>query len=313
MEKRIPSHLSLISLLLLLSVSVTARNEANIVDHYHFGYVSVGGGYSSIVQDVPGTVITGDVALLGGLGYEFRHNSFWLSVGAQYTMERSRLKADNLKYDNIPGIDDMGKEVKFGYYYNQADQHNWRTIDIPLMVGYYYSGFYAGAGAKIAFSYGSFVKSSGTYRFTGTYTMSQGDHTNTITYGTEGYPVGYYKPYATENKTTCALRPQVSVIGEVGYDVLSSMLNNSLICHVLKVGFYFECGLNTFRPIDSLDPLNINPNNAAEATMNPYVLTAKTADQILSTFMVGAKLTYMIGGSRNNSGTWHKGCQCYGN
>lgn len=283
-------------------------------DNYHFGYISFSAGYSSLSQTVKNVHTTGDFSYLIGLGYEFRINSFWLSVGAQYMQEKSKTNVDEFKFrPQFKGLDDQEKAVTYyEYQIRQTDRQTWKTIDIPIMLGYYNSGFYVGAGAKVGFSIGSTISTKGEYDLSAQYDR----------YIDEFREVNYYTHYnVPEQQWNLKLRPQFSLIGEIGYDILSPVMTNKAICHVLKVGFYFEYGLRTPLPQDAMDPISIQGKSVVEAaktkadvrqaTINPFYLSASASDKWVVPYYVGVKLTYMFGGSRHNTGTWHKGCQCY--
>lgn len=281
-------------------VGMAASGNANS-DNYHFGYVSVSAGYTSLSQNVENVSTKGGLGLIGGLGYEFRHTGFWLSAGAQFQMENSQTTVGEYSTPYYSGIDDQRKPVNYRYVINQQDKQSWRTIDIPILLGYYISGFYVGAGAKVGFSVGS--TTTGTYELIGNYPDLVGEFRN----------VNYYTTYSMASQTyNYPMRPQFSVLGELGYDLLSSMMTNSRICHVLKLGLYAEYGLRSVRPADAVEPVTINPENVKQAQINPYYQSTMTAGQRIVPFYVGVKLTYMLGGSRTSGGTWHRGCQCYG-
>ncbi|MCQ2342721.1 MAG: hypothetical protein MJZ75_04420 [Paludibacteraceae bacterium] len=305
----------LIFLLIIVPICLFARSRRGIDDNYHFGYISFAGGYSSLSQNVSNVSTTGDFGYLVGLGYEFRRSSFWLSVGAQYLQEKSRTEIDEFSY--IPpfkGIDDQKKNVDFyRYTIRQADQQEWKTVDVPIMLGYYYNGFYVGAGAKVGFSMSSVIRTNGEYDLSAQYEAYIDEFRN----------VNYYKGYVLpEQSFECQLRPQFSLLGEIGYDLLSSVMTNQRVCHVLKIGFYFEYGLRTVRPEGSMSLISIQgmtPEEAAKqgasikepVTLNPYYLSEATEGKRIVPYLVGLKLTYMLGGNRNAAGTWHKGCMCY--
>jgi len=289
-----------------------SRNYSNKADNYHFGYVSAAAGYTSLSQNMNTAQTTGSLGYLVGAGYEFRHTSFWISVGAQYLQEKSKAHLENeFKLEN--GVDDQGRNVNyFRYTTQQTDEQVLRTIDVPILLGYYYEGFYVGAGAKVGFDIGSKITVNGSYELSAQY-----QHTME-----EFHDVKYYKSYNLPATTfDCDLRPQFSVIGEIGYDLLSPISTNSRICHILKIGFYFEYGLRSIRGQEAMDPISINGVGIEEArskqydvrktTLNPYYMSAATANAYVVPYFVGAKLTYMIGGNRYATGTWHKGCMCY--
>ena len=293
-------------LLLAVCTAVSARNRYSIKeDNYHFGYISGSVGYTSL------SYVSGDIAAKGGLGfmagfgYEFRHRNFWTSAGLQFQSLQSSLTVNEYSYTPpVGGMDDMGRTVTaYHYTINQQDRQKWFMVDIPILAGYYNNGFYVGAGLKVAFP--ASVKSTvkGSYDIDADYDRYVGTVSD----------VHYYTQYPFEGKgDRYALRPMVSIAGEIGYDPLSSMTTNSLICHLLKIGLYFEYGISSIKTAPLAEPITINPNNIADVNINPYFATEKGTTDWTVPYFVGLKLTYMIGSSRSATATWHKGCQCYG-
>jgi len=310
-------HTIVIAALLLATfpMSSYARNSRGNGDkaaNYHFGYLSAAAGYTSLSQNIDNLSTKGSFAYLVGAGYEFRRTSFWLSVGAQYLHEQATIQLEqDIKLEH--GLDDQGKEVDY-YRYNtwQKDVITLQTIDVPILLGYYYNGFYVGAGAKVGLSIASTIGVTGNYELSAKYKHMD----------EEFHHVGWLTDYnVPEQKFDYAVPPQFSILGEIGYDLLSSVPTNKAVCHVLKLGFYFEYGLRSIRGTETMDPISINGASIQEArekqydvrkvTINPYYLSEATLNKRIVPYFVGVKLTYMIGGNRYATGTWHKGCQCY--
>ena len=305
------------------------RSSSFTPEDYHFFYVSGSAGFHSLDQNVSVTTPQGSARMLslggwgalGGIGYEFRIASFWLSVGAQYQHVHSWSRADQFQYMNDSrdpndqtstwGLDTQNKPALFSYRVDQEEQTDWNFGEVPLMVGYYLRGFYIGAGAKIGFPFSTSGSTKGSYGLSAYYPEFYGHFENM-----EEHAYGNYEFSSTmETK----MEPQWSILGEVGYDVLSHVGTRADICHVLKVGAYFEYGLNTaVRVSDPSRHIVLFPNeneqtsNATEVQFNPYYSSGvKQGDRIVP-YYVGVKLTYMIGGSsRGGSGTFHHGCKCY--
>ena len=270
-------------------------------DNYHFGYVSGSMGYSMLQMSTSSAVSKGALGGSLGVGYEFRNSGFWTSVGVQISMHRSTLIVDQYTRD-FDGFDTQGKAAVFHYRVDQTDEHTWNFFDVPIMVGYYIQGFYIGAGPKLSYAIRPTTISRGTYNFSATNT----DYDIPF----EDMPNHMYTDYAFRSKAANRLNVGVSIIGEIGYDLLSSVGTRSQLCHVLKLGFYFEYGLNNFAASwDEAQP-NIVPEkqNATRATVYPYI---NTLSGRIVPFYAGAKLTYMIGGSRTARAGYHKGCMCY--
>lgn len=304
MKNLVVKRVLTVVVLAALSLSVSAQRRGD--DNYHFGYISVGAGYSALSSNIKDVSNFGSWGALGGVGYEFRRAKFWMSVGAQMMILNSSCDIAEYTYTQI-GKDDQGRDVDFHYVVNEKDKQQWTSVDVPLMLGYYYQGFYIGAGAKVGFSYMSSVTASGTYDLKGDYHRYAGEDFQNM-------PDHRYGTYDFSGKQKINLLPRGAVLAEIGYDVLATRRTNSLTCTILKIGMFFEYGLNSVVavPDESKPRIQVSENDPTSATVYPYYLTAiKKSDRVVPYF-VGLKLTFMVGGSRTGgSGTWHRGCQCY--
>lgn len=277
-------------------------------DSYHFVYGTVGAGYTSLIKNVSELSATGGAAAHFGLGYEFRNSGFWLSLGGQLQYRQFATDLHDYQYHR-DGTDTEGMNATFHFLINQHDAHNTLLVGLPLMVGYYKNGFYFGLGGKLDYAVNASVRTSGQYTMSATYDRYVGEWQNMPSY--------YLGMYAIPNhKTNLKLRPYGSVIGEIGYDVLSMMPTRSRTCQVLKVGFYFEVGVTPMFENSTENNAHILAPSGGDAVYN-FVVNSylpnglKDGDRALP-YYLGVKLTYMIGGSRTGgTGTFHRGCQCY--
>lgn len=300
-----------------LTVMASDRHVVRGVGHgdYHFGYISLSGGYTSLSQNVENVTTKGSWGAMVGAGYEFRMHNGWVSVGIHVMQEQSTTTPNSVYCWKSPvgGWDNERDQVEYYQYkIRQTDKQLFRTVDIPLLAGYYNNGFYVGAGFKVGFSVGSSITTQGEFDMGAKYK----DGIDVVEH------VNAYQLYTLEQKKyEGILRPQVSLLGEIGYDLLSNMTSNSTVCHMLKIGLYAEYGLRSIHPIDTMDPIQLNGMNFAEAAkvetdatagqVTPYYFNTQTEGKRIAPFYVGVKLTYLIGGSWSTTRTWHKGCQCY--
>lgn len=303
------------------SVSAQYRRHNNNAggDNYHFVYVGGSAGYSMLQNDVPNVISRGAAGGLMGVGYEFRNSGFWISVGAQVSFHRSTLfvsdmeflPSEDVRYSNATFYDTQGKEIYPRYTVSQTDKLKWTFLDVPIMLGYYVYGFYVGAGAKLSYALSPKVETTGDYHFSARYVLYP-------EIGTEvGHGFGHYDyPSAMQS---IVLKPSCSIIGEIGYDLLSSVSTRSLTCSVLKLGFYFECGVSPL-VTPSADyvhySFDVQSNGGYDLTrlqINPYLPTVVSEAGLIVPFYTGVKLTYMFGGSRGARAGFHRGCQCYNN
>ncbi len=290
-------------------------------DDFHFGYISGSVGYSMLQTSLPSVMPHGNLGGSVGLGYEFRNSGLWVNVGLQMSFHRSKLVMDeydtyhsewaynDTRYDAFRGLDTQGKKAVFHYRVNQVDEMEWNFLDVPILVGYYVRGFHVGAGVKVSYALNPKTHSKGTYNLSAT-------NEDYYPLRFEDMPDRGYTDYPFDNRITNKLNVTASIIGEIGYDLLSSVPTRSRICNVLKLSFYFEYGLNNIlRPTDTPTnrvtfPNTGGPVDATTAIINPYVNTFASPNRTVP-FFTGVKLTYMIGGSRTARAGMHHGCMCY--
>lgn len=279
-------------------------------DHYHFGYVSGHVGYSILDTRATGVMPYGKVGGGVGIGYEYRNSGLWANIGLQFSMHRSRLQLDPYSTATEPdqtpykGFDTQGKPTTFHYRVMQSDEIEWNFFDIPVLFGYYTHGFHVGAGLKLSYALSPVTRASGVYNLSAT----NDDYDVTF----QDMPDRGYTDYPFESKQENKLNIGASLIGEIGYDLLSSAPFNGRICHVLKLSFYFEYGLNNLAKGNDFTLKSVVPdrNNARQAAVNPYLNTINSPARTVP-FFAGAKITYMIGGSRTARSGFHHGCMCY--
>ena len=307
MEKKMNKFLCAFICMFMLLFSVTMNGQIHrggglSGDNYHFGYISGSVGFSMLQTSTPGAVSAGGCGGAVGLGYEFRKSGFWASVGAQMGFHRSSLLVDQYNRD-FNGADTQGKSTVFHYRVTQRDDYEWNFLDVPILFGYYVQGFYIGLGPKLSYAINPMTHSYGSYNLSAT----------NLEYNIafENMPDRGYTDYDFDERSANRVNVGASLIGEIGYDVLSNVGSRSILCHVLKVGFYFEYGLNNFAGDWETEQPNIipEPNNATKATVNPYINTL--SGRRVVPFYAGLKVTYLIGGSRTARAGFHRGCMCY--
>jgi len=244
---------------------VFARYRSNTM-YRNIHYFSVGGsvGYSTLLENIPDLNTWGSVGGALSFGYELRCQGFWLNTGGelQYTNSFSTF--------NISGCDRMvydtqGKQTLFHYNFNQSlDNQRFAYANIPLMLGYYYIGFYVGAGAKIGYCLSALESTSLNYTISATYNQYIDDFAEMEDH--------YYSTYNIRTTEALNARWKFSLIGEIGYDVLAwARQANRTEHHGLKIGGYVEYGLNNIINTSSERPLyTIDAQNASTINVVPY-------------------------------------------
>lgn len=279
-------------------------------DHYHFGYVSGHVGYSILDIHSLGVLPLGNVGGGVGFGYEYRNSGLWANVGVQVSFHRSKLELDPYstlsEKDQTPyrGLDTQGKSTTFIYDITETDEIQWNFFDVPILFGYYTHGFHIGAGIKISYALSTSSHATGVYDLKA--------WNDDLQCKFQDMPEHGYTEYKFDCQQDNRLKIGVSLIGEIGYDLLSSVPTNSSLCNVLKLSFYFEYGLNPIVQGWEEPQCRIKPTkeNMTQATINPYLNTVNSPGRVVP-FFAGAKLTYMIGGSRTARAGRHHGCMCY--
>lgn len=305
----------LVSLVLLIAVPMSSQsfrrrhNPFEGGDDYHFGYISGSVGYSMLQTSVANAMPYGNVGGAVGIGYEFRNSGLWVNVGAQLSFHRSKLVMDEYnttsEKDQKPytGYDTQNQPTVFHYKLNQTDEVKWNFIDVPVLVGYYVRGFHVGGGFKVSYAISPNTRSYGTYNLSATNT----DYNVTFV----DMPDRGYMDYDFDEVDKNRMNVGVSLIGEIGYDLLSSVPTRSRVCNVLKLSFYLEYGLNNFlRERDDNVHRVMTTSDATKPIIPPYLNTFNHPVRTVP-FFTGVKLTYMIGGSRTARVGFHHGCMCY--
>ena len=298
---------TIIKIMLLLAILCEStqytfgkRYNSRTDEYYHFGYVSFSGGYSSLHENISEMYPLGGFSGFVGVGYEFRVKGFWLTVGGDVQLYRTNSEINGLTF-NHPANDTQGKAITMHYTVKQQDTQEWVYANVPVMIGGYYKGFYGGAGLKVGWPIVSQSVSKSDYTTTATYKEYIADFTE--------MPDHYYGTYQSDKAENLKLRPNVSIIGELGYDVLSQVESRQTLCHILKLGVYAEYGLCSVINDRGQGTNIIYTGNATEIMVPPYLYWADTSNKRVTPYSIGVKLTYVFGGK--GTGTFHKGCMCY--
>ncbi len=293
-------------LFFVVSMSVSAQYKSR-TDNYHFVYLSLSAGYTSLSDNIQEVTSFGGFGTAAGLGYEFRHEGFWMNVGGQFQLHNSRSEIDEYVL-NLEGLDTQQdrKPVTLQYRFHQKDEQRFTFVDIPVMFGYYYQGFYIGGGAKASIALSANTSTRGDFDLRYIYPQ----------YIDMPTPAVDNSSFSSSRK----INPKVggAFIGEMGYDILATQRTRGNVCHILKIGFYFEYGINNIiSGVAGAERITFPHTNdygetiATRPEVKPYYASDIKGQRVVPYFL-GAKITYMFGGSRTGAtGTWHRGCQCY--
>lgn len=253
---------------------------------HHIGIVG-GVGYSANFDNYQEISTIGNVGGTIGLEYEFRLlNGFWLSIGPeiQFLSGSSHFKTTGT---DIKVIDTYGVEANYHYNFdNGTDIQRNVYVNLPITLGYYVNGWYFGAGVKVGYGIYSSESTHLRYTTTGTYREYIDDFKQM-----SGH---FYSSYETSCTLKMPLKFKVSVIGEVGYDVLSWYKDQyHSIQSGLKISLFAEYGLNNLNIGGKDVPLyTIDQINPSVIHLQPFYASRDGASHIIHPFYAGVKVTW---------------------
>lgn len=302
-----PKTLYVISLLFLLPQGIFGAhpynpntNRASSSMLHHFGIIgSV--GYSSYFDNYSEIRTVGNVAGSLGVEYEFRLlNGFWFSIGPEVQCLTGTSHFATTGTD-IKVIDTYGFPADYHYDFdNGVDIQRNVYINLPIALGYYYNGWYFGAGFKVGYSLYSSESTHLRYTTTGTYEEYIDDF--------EQMSRHFYNTYETSVTQSTRKKYKLAVLGEIGYDVLSWYRNQyHSFTSGLKISLFAEYGLNNINDgVKDVSLYTINPNNPSIIQLHPFYASRDGASHSIHPFYAGVKLTWILCVKT-------KKCNCYEN
>ncbi len=289
---RLKIHIIFLVLFLpIVSYAGTGNRQYSVGNNvkHHIGLLG-GVGYGVLWDNYPEISSVGNVCGLVGLEYEMRINGFWLSFGpeVQYFAGKSLFNTTGTEV-NIK--DTYGVSAVYHYDFNQGEDYQRMVFaNLPITLGYYYKGLYIGVGAKAGYMFYGVEQTRLSYTTTGTYEEYIDDFRQMANHS--------YGTYYSSVKETITNRLKVSVIGEVGYDVLSWIkykYDKHTESNGLKISLCVEYGLSNLVG-DSKDiPLYVlNESNATEMRINPYYCSRAGNSHHIRPFYAGVKITWLL-------------------
>lgn len=282
--------LFLISLGGLFCVSAWGRDLNSDRRGLHYVSFSAGGGWYSLMETLPDLNTTGGGSAFAGVGYELRYKNFWLGTGVDLQYFGNTATTNGSLFSQMM-YDTQGKQMTCHYdVYDDKEQVQGANVGIPLIVGaQFLNGFYLGAGARFQVNMAATASSRVTYRTSATYDRYIADF--------ESMPNHWYQPYTVTGRQRVTMRPEVSLVAEVGYDVFAHAYEALTTLHppVLKVAAYAEIGvMNVLKNEGDLPRYTINAENPMYLDIVPYYRAIDTNVNKFLPLFVGVKLTYLF-------------------
>jgi len=264
------------------------RSGSTSYKNVHYFALSGSVGYGTLLENLEEINTVGGLAGSVGFGYELRKSGFWLNTGLELQMLYASGTYNISGFDRL-AYDTQGKKMLYHYDFEQsADNQRFLLANIPIMVGYYYMGFYMGAGAKVGYALTARESTAVRYSTTGTYTQYVEDFE-----GMENHFYSTYDAKATENLRPI---PKVSVIAELGYDLLAwARMSNLTEHHGLKIGAYVEYGLtNIVGTTSERELYTVDNSNASQLHLTPFYNANSAYAHRVIPFYAGVRISWIF-------------------
>ncbi len=275
------------------------RYQRNNSTAHHIGIVgSI--GYSTFLDDYPEITCIGNVGGTFGIEYEMRVDGFWFSLGPeiQYIQGTSQF---NTSGTDVRVMDTYGVSTMYHYEFNKGLDHQ-RLIfaNIPITLGFYYRGLYLGAGVKVGYAVYGDEKTTLQYTTTGTYQEYIDEFKQMTNHS--------YRTYTSSITQKLSHLPKFSILGEVGYDVLSWYRNRDrTITSGLKISAFVEYGLNNIvGGTNDVSVYSLNSQDASKIELNPFYLSRAGNSHHIHPLFAGIKISFLLCIKT-------KSCNCYDN
>jgi len=265
-------------------------------------YVSFGlsGGYSTLVGSYSGMDVYGGFGGGMHLGYEYREGKFWLGALSEFQYVSSNCKSD-IQVADVRFRDTSDEVGTMHYEMNSRlrEMQNFGIGSLCLMLGYSEAthvdgGFYAGAGVKVGCKFDFSNRIWLDYSTYATYDDCIDPY--------HDMPDHYYTDYHTNDTAVFGTKLNVSVVGEIGWDIKMTR------CDKIKIGFFAEAGLtNVMRSVPVREPWVSADNVTVVHTYSAYNREAMQYKYIVPV-MAGVRVSLLFNVSR--LGEKCKTCPC---
>lgn len=267
--------------------------------------VWVGGGYPFVFDDFVETENFGEFSADLGVLYGFRLNGFWFECGVGYQHHASKAEY-GVSGTEVLMYDTQGKEMLMHYDFERAvDWQDFNIVNLPIVLGYYNSGFYIGGGPKVGLGFSLVERSDLYYTTSASYNQYIEDF--------EGMPNHYYGTFKESCRESLNVGLRLGGVVEIGYDFLELMNWNYRNYSSLKLSVFAEyMFLNLGSSNKSLLLYDIDESNPSKIRLLPFYYVKASGGSVtpFQSVMVGAKLSWMINMShrqcKNCPNIWKK-------
>ncbi len=269
-----------ITLLLLFTTTlhVTAQYKNNLL-------VWGSGGYSSLLTDAGKIDSKGNVGVGVGGGYELHYKWFRLQVGAEFTFLNAGLQIHDFVHDVYLRDNEGDYYTGHHYFTDNKDMYRMGNINIPLMLGAQFGGFYFLVGGKAGLNLFTNATMSPTLNITGTYDKYIGDFAN--------IPDHNFGESTDQVKNPVTLGFNAALSAEVGFYLPIGESKNIKY----RLSFFGDYGLLNVHDNSQSQSLmlNIAESPYYKPALNNLMLTENMKGSVVNPLYVGVKFTVLFG------------------
>jgi len=265
--------------------------------HYLGGWID--GDYARIFHSIPQTKHLGGYSIGSGIAYEFRSSYFLLHTGIGVRWMEVRDSVPNVYLNNMDMLSLSGdyrwQNMKDSYgvpinslnyaFTKRVDYIRSLTLELPVMFGFKYEGFYCLAGFK--FGFGLFGRSRATTYVT---TTASYEERYIGIYG-EMDNHGYRKdvPISSATHNTALKRFDIAPAIEIGYDWRVEDWH-------FRLAAYADYGLMNLNPGSSLKQIEVPYDSRFDFdtfVLNPVYTSPTAVAQPMHNFNAGLRFVFI--------------------
>ncbi|MBR1630346.1 MAG: outer membrane beta-barrel protein [Paludibacteraceae bacterium] len=254
-------------------------------------------GYSGLMSDVDSTSLGLGYGASAGVMYEFQKHHFIINLGVGFQWQDAGTKLDDIASDVPNQRDDQNDMYTLRYRFkDRTDRSRSGSLQVPLMLGAQFGGFYFLAGAKANLQLMSSSKTKADVTTMGVYDQFVKPFIDMDNHGfRSNVPVkssGDGLKFNTDISASVELGWVLGARGgsETGFDAPKTGKIR------YRLGVYADYGLMNIHQNESLPIIELPAgNNIGDIKMNHIFATNFAKDKSVVPINVGVKFTVLFG------------------
>lgn len=268
---------------------MSAQRRASVKSVLFWG----GTGYSSILSNADDLKSGGGVGYEFGVGYEWSKKNFMVHAGVELQGINGVLKKDDFVHTLALVDDDWmapgGGEAYIGkFYFSEIkDRNHIGYVNIPLMLGFNYNGFYFLAGGKVGVNVYGGNTAKNSVKIAGDYE----EHPDEV----EDVPIHGFGTTSEKNKYSVKTALNYGLSLEMGMNLRLAPDKNSKWRY--RVGLFADYGLANLNTKSYSEELLINRGTGinSQPALNSLLRTKDYKNTAFNSLFVGVKFTMILG------------------